>query len=117
MMAFRLLPVVLAFLLLAAHFSRAGLPGLAVGAFLLPGLLFVRRRWAAVGTQLLLVAGAAEWVRTTLFYVGVRKAAGGPWLRLVFILGPVAALTAAACLVFRIPAVRERFGLDPPRES
>jgi hypothetical protein len=115
--AFRLAPAILAFLVLAAHFSRAGLPGLSLCALLLPGLLFVRRPWAARAIQGLLLAGAAEWVRTILFTVGLRKAAGAPWLRLVFILGPVAVLTAAAALVFRIGAVRSRFGLEPLRES
>ena len=108
----RLLPVALAFLLLAAHFSRAGVPALSVVALLVPVLLLVRRRWAALVLQALLLAGAAEWVRTIFVYVGIRKAAGAPWLRLVFILGPVALLTAAACLVFRNAAVRKRFALD-----
>jgi hypothetical protein len=117
MMAVRILPVVLAFLLLAAHFSRSGLPALSAVSLFFAGLVFVRRRWAARAIQILLLAGAAEWVRTTLFYVGVRKASGAPWLRLVFILGSVAVLTAAAALVFRNRAVRSRFGLEPLRES
>jgi len=73
MMAVRILPVVLAFLLLAAHFSRSGLPALSAVSLFFAGLVFVRRRWAARAIQILLLAGAAEWVRTTLFYVGVRK--------------------------------------------
>ena len=117
MMAVRILPVVLAFLLLAAHFSRSGLPALSAVSLFFAGLVFVRRRWAARAIQILLLAGAAEWVRTTLFYVGVRKASGAPWLRLVFILGSVAVLTAAVALVFRNRVVRSRFGLEPLRES
>ena len=111
MMFVRLLPVALAFLLLAAHFSRAGVPALSVAALLVLGLLFVRKRWAALVLQGLLLAGSVEWVRTISFYVGIRKASGAPWLRLIFILGPVALLTAAACLVFCNADVRKRFGL------
>jgi hypothetical protein len=116
MTALRIAPPALAFLVLAAHFSRAGLPWLSLASLLLPGLLFVRRPWAARAVQALLLAGAVEWIRTILFYVGLRMAAGAPWLRLVLILGPVAILTAAAALVFRTGVVRRRFGLDSLRE-
>ena len=112
----RLLPVALAFVVLAAHFSRAGSPALSAVSLLLTGLLLVRRPWAARATQALLLAGAAEWIRALLGYVAIRKAAGTPWIRLVFILGAVSSLTAAAALVYRSPAVRRRFGLGS-RES
>ena len=102
----RLLPVALSAVLLAAHFSRAGLSlgvALALG---FPLLLFVRRPWAARTVQVLLLAGALEWTRTAALLAARRIELGQPWLRLVAILGAVAAFTAASALVFRSPRLR-----------
>lgn len=104
--ALRLLPVVLSAVLLAAHFSRAGAPvgvALSLGG---PLLLLVRRPWAARTVQAALLAGALEWIRTAAVLATGRVEAGQPWLRLVAILGAVAAFTGAAALVFRSPGLR-----------
>lgn len=85
--AFGLLSIpALALLLLAAHFYRAGLWPLSLVALLLVGLLFVPRAWAARATQIALVVGVIEWLRT------------------------LAALAGAA-QVFRAYPLRVRFGL------
>ena len=104
--ALRLLPVALSAVLLAAHFSRAGLTlgfALALG---FPLLLLVRRPWAARTVQVVLLAGALEWIRTAALLAARRVELGQPWLRLVAILGAVAAFTAASALVFRSPRLR-----------
>jgi len=59
--------------------------------------------------QWCLFAGAGEWLWTTFVLVQQRMALGQPWLRLVFILGLVALLTAASALVFRSPPLRVRY--------
>jgi hypothetical protein len=103
----------LAFLVLGAHFFRAGsLPLLGVALLFLP-LLFVRKGWAARTVQAGLVVGAVEWVRTLAAFAGQRRAAGLPYTRLTAILGGVALATAACLLVFRSERVKRFFGPAP----
>lgn len=102
----RLIPVILSAILLAAHFSRAGLPAISLLALGLPFLLLVRKPWAARTVQLALVLGGLEWLRAAWGYVQQRMALGEPWTRLLVILGVVALLTWASALVFRSPRLR-----------
>lgn len=105
----RLLPVILSFLLLGAHFYRAGdalLAGLCVALLL---LLFLRETWIPRLFQVLLVLGALEWLRALYGFVQMRIAFGEPWLRLAIILGAVALFTGLSGLVFRNGKLRARF--------
>jgi hypothetical protein len=106
----RLLPVFVSALLLAAHFSRNDLPLLIPLSLAFPLLLLIRRPWAARAVQALLVLGALEWVRRLVQLALQRQADGESWARLAAILGAVAVFTAASALVFRLPALRERYG-------
>ena len=109
----KLLPVILSALLLGAHFSRAGLAPLALILVLLPAVLFVKRPWAARLTQGVLVLGAAEWVRTLVVLVGVRRELGQSWTRLAVILGVVALFTLGSALLFSLSsALRTRYRLE-----
>jgi hypothetical protein len=110
-MLLRLLPVVIACLLLAAHFLRMERFGLVAASVAAAALLFTRKRWAARTAQAALAIGTLEWLRTTYVFVAHRRAAGQPYARLVVILGSVAAFTALSTLAFRNAKVRERFGL------
>jgi hypothetical protein len=112
-MAFvRLVLPVLACVLLAAHFFRAGLLPLAVLSGLLPLVLAVPRRWAARAMQAALLLGAVEWLRTLAALSAERIAMGQPVLRLVAILLAVALFTAASALVFRNRTLRLRYRLE-----
>jgi hypothetical protein len=122
MTALLLAPAALSLLVLGAHFLRAGQPLLVVAAVALVGLLFVRRRWAARTVQAALLLGALEWVRTTLALAGARMSTGEPYLRMVVILGAVAAVCALSALVFFAPPVRRWFRTErtpavPAREA
>lgn len=87
------------FLLLAAHFFRAGLlPGVGAALRLLP-LPWLVRPWAASLAQGGLVLGSVEWVRTLLLYASQRQVDGRPVLRLVLILGSVALVTLVSALL------------------
>ena len=101
----------LAALVLAAHFYRAGNLVMAGLAAALVALLFVPRSWAARTIQVCLVLGAVEWVLALVHLVGIRQAAGQPFMRLAAILGAVALVTAISALVFRRTDLRRRFGL------
>lgn len=105
----RLILPFLALLLLAAHFYRADWIGLAVLSAVLTLLLAVPRPWAARTLQVALVLGALEWLRTLATFAAMRMAVGQPYLRLVLILGAVAALTLLAAWIFQHRALRARF--------
>ena len=108
----RLLPVILSLIVLAAHFLRAGLLPLTMILLVLIVLLALRRPWVARLTQLTLLVGAFEWLRTAVFYVLARQRLDMPWGRLAFILGTVVVITLASALVFQTRALRERYELD-----
>lgn len=103
------LPVILSFLLVAAHFFRAGQTAGVVAALAFPFLLLVPRRWIAWALQAALLLAAAEWVMMLARMVRERQALGEPAVRLGVILGAVAAFTAASAAVFFIPAMRSRY--------
>lgn len=103
------LPVILSFLLAAAHFFRAGHLAGVVVALSLPLLLLVPRRWAAMALQAALLLAAAQWVMALVWMIRERQALGEPFTRLFVILGAVAVFTAASAAVFLIPAMRSRY--------
>jgi len=105
----RLLPVVISFLLMAAHFLRDGRTVTAYVLLCLPLLLILRKAWVPRLMQLILLLGALEWVRTLYFIAQLRIGLGIPWTRMAIILGLVALFTALSCLVFRSEALRNRF--------
>ena len=107
----RLLPVILSLLVLGAHYFRSGIYFIVVIILGLLGLLFVKKAWVARLTQVVLVLGMIEWIRTLFELVAVRQAFGQPWARMVAILGIVALLTGASALVFRGAALKERYEL------
>lgn len=105
----KLLPVVLSFLLLGAHFYRAGLVPLTVLCVALLFLLFLKKRWVPRLFQILLFLGAFEWLRTLYVFAAMRIAWDQPWGRLALILGGVALLTALSALVFRNRKLRRYY--------
>ena len=92
------IPLILMSLILAAHHFRGGEPGLCGLWLSLPLALVWRRRWLDRAVQVVLLAGAAEWVLTIMELVEYRRLAGLPSARMVLILGAVAALTALSGL-------------------
>jgi hypothetical protein len=105
----RLLPVILSFLLLAAHFYRAGLLPLSALCVALPFLLILRQAWIPSLFQALLVLGALEWLRALYGFAAMRIAFGEPWTRLAVILGAVALFTGLSGLVFINRKLRARY--------
>jgi hypothetical protein len=105
----KLLPVVLSFLLLGAHFYRAGLIPLAILCVAVLFLLFLKKRWVPRLFQVLLVVGAFEWLRTLYFFAAMRIAWDQPWGRLALILGAVALFTALSALVFSNRKLRRHY--------
>ncbi len=107
----RILPVILSFLLIGAHFQRAGYSSLALLCLLTPCLLFVKRSWSIRVVQVLLLISSVEWLRTLFFLIDMRQDAGMPWTRLAFIIGGVALFTAASACTFLGKNLRKRYGV------
>ena len=89
MMFLRLLPMILADVLFAAHILRSHgmVPTLIILLFLLT--LFIRRPWIPKMWQILLLLSVAEWIRTTATFVHFRLAMQMPYFRLLLIMGLV----------------------------
>ena len=117
MTALLVLPPALSLLVLGAHFYRAGNVPAAALSLLLLTFLAVPRPWAARTLQAALVLGTAEWLRTTVFFVQLRRNLGQPWARLAVILGAVTLLTALSALVFETARLRKRYGLETPESA
>jgi hypothetical protein len=105
----RVIPLLLSFLLLAAHFYRAGLPVLSVACALFPALLLVKKSWVPVVVQTALLLAALEWIRTLMAVAQIRMEFGQPWTRMAIILGCVALFTGLSALVFQAKALRRRY--------
>ena len=105
----RIMPLIVASLLLAAHFLRDGNLVLTLGCVLVPLLLFVKSRWSWLAAQLFAYVGAAIWLYTTTAIVQQRIYWGEPWVRVVLILGGVALFTAWAGLLLHAQPVKERY--------
>lgn len=97
----RVVLVVLACALLAAHFSRAGIDLLAGLSLGLPFLLLVRKPWARWTLRIALVLGGLEWLRTLVRLVSERRSQGEDWIRLAAILAAVALVTFLAAQAVR----------------
>lgn len=108
MAALLLIPVVLSFVVLAAHVVRMGIPFLPFLLALAPLLLLTRQVWAARLLQFVLLMGTLEWVRTTMVLTRSRMVQGEPWVRMAVILVAVAIVTAASALALRHPRFRSR---------
>lgn len=70
------IPVILSFLILAAHFSRNDQTLLMIVSALLPIMLIIKTLWARLVLQVVLVLGALEWVWSTLDLIEIRKGIG-----------------------------------------
>jgi hypothetical protein len=105
----KLLPVILSFILLGAHFYRAGMVLAALARVAVLILLFLRKKWVPRLFQVLLFLGALEWLRTLYMLAGVYMTIGKPWTRMAIILGTVALLTALSGLVFRNRKLAARY--------
>jgi hypothetical protein len=105
----RLLPVFISFLLMAAHFLRAGQMVFAVVLLSLLLLLLLRKAWVPRVMTLVLILAAVEWLYTIFNVAQMRISLGMPWMRMAIILGVVALFTALSSLVFRSEALRARF--------
>jgi len=105
------IPVVMSFVLLAAHFLRDGQVLFVACALICPFLLLYKKKWVVRVVQLALVLGAIEWIRTLLVLQAIRVENGMPWTRLVLIIGGVALFTGCSALVFFHTSLKQKYNL------
>ena len=105
----KLLPVIISFLLLGAHFYRSGLTLLTILCLAILFLLFVRQAWVPRLFQILLVLGSIEWLRSLYAFAAMRIAWDQPWTRLAVILIGVALFTALSGLVLKNSKLQESY--------
>lgn len=89
MIILRLLPVILANILLAAHFLRFGGIILAGLILLLLLTLFIRKWWIVRLWQVILFAATLVWIETSFDLIGARMAMNAPATRLAIIMAGV----------------------------
>ena len=108
---FQLLPVIVSFLLIGAHYLRSGNHVMVALSLVLPAGLFIRHPLPARLVQLALFLSAVEWGRTAFILVSVRSEAGLDWNRLVIILGTVVFFTFASIFLFFLKPLKDRYRL------
>lgn len=108
-MKLRFLPIILAAVLLAAHFLRSySLLPMAL-SLLAPFLLLIKKRWSLVTLQLLTIPAAAIWMFTLSSIIQQRLFEGRSWTASAIILGVVTAFTLLAGWLLNSPKVKERY--------
>jgi cation transport ATPase len=113
MIVLQIMLVLFSYLLLAAHFLRAGAILMMLLSFGLLALLFVRQPWAARVLQGWLLFGAVVWILTAIMTAVERAGRGRPALRMLLIMGAVAAVTVLAAWTLQRGRLRHYFNLPP----
>ena len=105
----RLIPVILSCLILAAHFYRSGTIVLSILCVLVAFLPFYKATLIPRLMQLFLILGTLEWIRIIIIRISERMDLGEPWLRLLIILGFVALITLLSVFIFENNIIKQRY--------
>lgn len=100
-MILRIIPSVIACILLGAHFLRAGNNALTLIIALFPLALLFKSRWAWLAVQLMDYFAAMVWTVTAFGIIQERVAMGRPWGVSAVILGIVAIFSIFAGILLR----------------
>lgn len=108
-MKLRTIPIILASILIAAHFLRSFslLPVLL--CLLAPFLLLIHKRWSLMTLQLATIPAALIWLVTLYGIIQQRIFEQRSWTASAIILGVVAAFTLFAGWLLSSPQVKEKF--------
>ena len=108
-MVLRIIPLILASLLLGAHFLRGSSIILVGVSILAPLLLLIKKRWILLLIQGLAYVGALVWVHTTFVLVQQRMMVGAPWFRMFLILAGVTAFTLYAGYLLNSDVIKQHY--------
>src|SRR5512138_1341322 len=109
LMKLRTFPIILAAVLLAAHFLRSYNLVLMILSLLAPLLLLIKRRWILVTLQLLTVPAAGIWLFTLNDIIQQRIFQGRSWTASAIILGSVALFTLFAGWLLNSSPVKDHY--------
>jgi NAD-dependent dihydropyrimidine dehydrogenase PreA subunit len=110
----RIIPSIVACVLLAAHFLRTGQWGLVAVCLLAPLLLISRQRWIALAMQCWLLFAAWLWLYTAIKIAMWRVYLDLPWLRMFLILSAIALFSIVAATLFSTDKLlRSRYNKSP----
>lgn len=109
MIFLRLIPVILSFLILGAHFYRLSLNSLVLLSIVFPFLLLIKKAWIPKLFQATLILAALEWLRSLYVYIQAYEDIGKSWTILLMIIGGVTLFTLFSALVFKNKAIRKRY--------
>ncbi len=106
-----LVPSICSFLLISAHFQRAGLTAVALLCLGIPFILILKHPFSVRIVQFSLFLATVEWLRTLFSYISYYNELGVSWVRLACILMVVVLLTLCSLFIFEKKGVRVRYGL------
>ena len=107
----KIFPIIICFLLMAAHLSRANLNILMVVCLVLPFILLWKSKVSARVVQIALMIFGLEWIRALIYYAHVRMENGEDWFRLGIILIVVAVFNFVTIFVYRSSYMIDRYNL------
>ncbi len=108
-MVLRVIFIVLAALLLGAHFLREGNYLLVAVCVATPFLFLWTKCASLIALQLMAYAAAATWIVVAFRLVEVRQQTGRSWTAAVVILGAVALFTLVAGLMLNSRAITQHY--------
>lgn len=109
---YRLIPIVLSFFIIGAHFLRSGALGLTIMCLTAPLALLIKRKWIVRVFSILLCFIAIDWISTAFDIWMKRQVKGEPATRMLIILSVVALFSACSSLVFRTKKMKERYSAN-----
>lgn len=108
----RLIPAIFSTLLLAAHFSRAGMDIIAIAILFLPLTFFIRKQYVLRAWQVFLTIAGLIWIMAGIEILQLRLATEQPWLRLVIIIGVVVLFNGFAAIWMENRKIKLFFGFE-----
>ena len=112
----KFIPSVISFILLSAHFYRAGYIWVSFLFLIFPCIYFIRKKWPIYVSFLALLSGAAVWLYSAAVAVMDRMSEGDPWVRMLLILSAVAGFTVFSAFYLKKELKGERYNqiIDSP---
>ncbi len=105
----KIIPYILTCVLIAAHFMRASNGFMVIVSTLFPLMLFIKKPWVPMISQIFAYLGAGLWLGTTLDIAKERLMMGDDWIRMAAILGVVALFSAWSGILLNHDKVTEHY--------
>lgn len=108
-MIFRIVLIILSYILLGAHFLREGEMLLAAFCLVFPLLLLIKKKWSLLVVQIFIYGGVLVWIQTLLLLINERMTFDLPWIKMAIILGGVIIFTLTSGLLLNSKVIKEKY--------